>query len=136
MTKKKIARTKRGTKQRTGAAAKAERPIPFTPTDGPVDHEIRRAAERAGIPLIPAGDTSAIGRARAELVRGIGPTLVKACDQLSEELAAMCEVADSDVENVLGALHTLWCLRWELGMGIKGTHAHDIGVERAAGGAS
>jgi hypothetical protein len=48
-TKKKIARTKRGTKRRAGAAAKVERPIPFSPTEVPVDGEIRRAGQRAGI---------------------------------------------------------------------------------------
>jgi hypothetical protein len=106
MTKKKIAQSKPRTKR---AAEK------------PVDAEIRRAAERMGIPL-----------PEYALKGLVAPMLVKACDQLGEEIAA-CADCGGDSDNVVDALLTLWKLRWELGL--TPNHVEDEHAEQSPGGA-
>lgn len=97
MTKKKIAQPKRRTKR------SAEKPV---------DAEIQRAAERAGIrPFTPRD------RAARNLVRSIGDKIVQASDILAEQLAQM--VSDKDYErlNMFGEIHhRLWEIRWDLGL--------------------
>jgi len=80
------------------------------PTEKPVDAEIRRAAERAGI-------DSPEDRAHDRIVAAIGPKLALACDQLGEEIASYRDPnAGGDFSNVVDALYTIWSVRWELGL--------------------
>jgi hypothetical protein len=100
----------------------------------PVDAELRRAAERIGIPVLTPeqeAERRADEAARDRLVTWIAPTLVHACDQLGEEIAAIADSGGTgfDAENVIDALKLLWKLRWELGLTPKD-------VAQAAGGAS
>jgi hypothetical protein len=120
MTTKKLAKSKATRTQRA--------------TEKPVDAEIRRAAERAGTPVLTPeqeAERRADEAARHRLVTWIAPTLVHACDQLGEEIAAIADSGGtgSDAENVVDALLLLWKLRWELGLTPKD-------VAQAAGGAS
>ncbi len=110
----------------------------------PVDAEIRRAAERIGI---PAEELVRQRRDREEerLIRDrVGEKLVLACDQLGEQLATLADNAGgggcgaSDA-NVMDALLTVWRLRWDLGLfPSKVSHAieSDEGEQSAEGGAS
>jgi hypothetical protein len=117
MTKRKVSTKPKGTK------------------DKPVSAEIRRAAERAGIPLLPAGDESALGRARDQIAAALAPDLVRACDSLGEELASIEQLGGGDNSNVIDALSYLWRVRAELGI-LQDGITWDEQAKQAAGGAS
>jgi hypothetical protein len=140
MTKKKIAqpkpRTKRTAAQRITSSDAQQKNSHTGVQTGPVDAEIRRAAERAGIP-VPLTEAQQArqelkDRLRDEFSQGIAPNLLLACEQLSEEVAAIAAAGGTsdDNANVVDALLSLWKIRWELGLTPK--HV----TEQAAGGAS
>ncbi len=127
-TQKRIARTPKRTKNAA---------------EQPVDDEIRRAAERIGI---PSEELVRQRRNREEerLIRDrVGERLVLVCDQLGEELATIADSAGGggcggNDANVMDALLTVWRLRWDLGLfSSKVSHVvDDEQAEQAAGGAS
>lgn len=123
MTKKIRPQSKRGTKAKLvaterGANSKGENP------------EIRRAAERAKLSVSPslerkeeanAGTPDPYEAAMRHVTSRFGEALIRACDQLGQELARAAEwqawgKGAFDADNIMEALLTLWQLRWELGL--------------------
>jgi hypothetical protein len=109
--------TKKSVSRKPSTNKRPEAPVP--------EGEVERAAARAGIPPRLSEEQQKQqdlkDRLRFELARDIAPGLVLACDQLSEEIAAIAEGAGGagnggDDANVIDALLTLWKLRWELGL--------------------
>lgn len=121
-TKRTVNQKNQGTKQAAEAAS-------FTA-------EILARAKKIGIPpeAVVEQDRE---RDEERLIRDrVGPYLLRACDQLGEELATYEEPANSgDSTNVRAALHTLWKLRWDLGMfSDKEPRDDDDQAEQAAEG--
>jgi hypothetical protein len=80
------------------------------------DGLVERAASRAGIsipPHLPSPDPYEL--AMKHVAGRIGGLIVKACDELGEEIASYTEAGGDDY-NVRQALRSLWQARWELGI--------------------
>jgi hypothetical protein len=78
-------------------------------------------------------------QARKQASRRIGTLLVRACDQLGEELADIAASGGGEYTNVAKALHILWQARWELGLGpvdIVSENEELLWKQPSAGGAS
>jgi hypothetical protein len=112
----------------------------------PVDAEIRRAAERIGIPPEEVARQRRDREEQRLIADRVGEKLILACDQLGEELAAIADIAGGggnggDDAYVMNALVTLWRLRWDLGLfpnkvehGIVDDRSDDDESEQAAEG--
>jgi hypothetical protein len=90
--------------------------------EAPVDAEIRRAAERAGIPVLTIErevERRADEAAHNRLAKALAPDLVLASEYISEELANVENAGGGDgYDNalLLSALHKIWQIRWSLGL--------------------
>jgi hypothetical protein len=74
------------------------------------------AAERVGfVPPPPLPDPDPYALALKHVASCVGGLIVKACDELGEELASYTEAGGDDY-NVRQALRSLWQARWELGI--------------------
>jgi hypothetical protein len=84
-------------------------------TDKKIAH-LHPGTKPASMPLIPAGDESALGRARDQIAAALTPHLIRACELLSEEIATIADAGDGgDNHNVIDALLSIWRVRWEIG---------------------
>lgn len=113
-TKKTIARTKRAV------------PATRKQAEKPVDAEIKRAAERAGVKAITPRD-----RTVSALAQTIGDLVVQVSDIIAERIAGATESQDYELAQDLSeALLRAWKIRWELGVFGEDSAAGDRGTER------
>ena len=84
----------------------------------PVDAEIKRAAERAGIPASVVERKMSRPELVERLCRDFGETLVLTSDLVAESLAAAHErnPGGGITENLREVHVALWKMRWELGL--------------------